>query len=129
MRAKITEILTFVSLSFKCFAVGEYDNVHFRMRPPIRLRSLAISDHRPYDCRSQNRGLVQKEILSRRPIETAPRSPGIKSGGVYANQANAKAHGLLLLGILVVTGPVMDPLTERCTSLLRTTHMRDDAAT
>ena len=88
----ITEILSFVSLSYKLFAVDEDDDAPFRLRRPNHLGPSGIGGHRPIDYRSQKRNRVDGNH---------PR-PGGFAGGVCGYPATTEAHGLLFLGISVV---------------------------
>ena len=48
-QAKITEILNFVTLSYRLFAVEENEGALFRVRRPNYLGPLGIGEHRPSD--------------------------------------------------------------------------------
>ena len=96
----ITEILSFVSLSYKLFAVDEDDDAPFRLRRPNHLGPSGIGGHRPIDYRSQKRNRVDGNPVPHKTLGH-PR-PGVFAGGVCGYPATTEAHGLLFLGISVV---------------------------
>lgn len=65
VQAKITQIFSFVSLSYRLLAVDEDDGTPLCVRRPNTLDQSGIDEHKPSDCPSQKSCLRRTKILSR----------------------------------------------------------------